>query len=401
MPGTRPFRGFPATLFRVATEPKLALVMSGGGAHAAYQVGVLRAIVRILPRHATNPFHIFCGTSAGAINCTTLAAHADDLRLGVQRLTRIWGHFRVEQVFSADWLHLMATAARWLSALLLGRLGPSLPLALLDRAPLEDLLSTHLSLADMTAHIDAGLVHAVSVTASSYASGQSFTFFQGAPDLCSWRRADRVGLPTEITLAHLLASSAIPFVFAPVALGEGYFGDGSMRQTAPLSAALHLGAKRLFVIGVQSPEIAVTAPHGPPSVADMAGHVLNSIFLESLDADLERLERINQTVRALRRGNQGGAVGLSEVACFALHPSQNLAAIANLYHDALPASLRFFLGALARHGRPDSALSSYLLFERGYCRHLMALGYADAMRNAGPIRAFLGFPHEKADLAAS
>ncbi len=375
--------------------------MSGGGAHAAYQVGALRAIVRILPRHAQNPFHIFCGTSAGAINCTTLAAHADDLRLGVQRLTQIWGHFRVEQVFAADWLHLMATAGRWLSALFLGRFGAPLPLALLDRAPLEDLLATHLSLADMSAHINTGLVHAVSVTASSYTSGQSVTFFQGAPELSSWRRADRVGLPTEITLAHLLASSAIPFVFAPVALGDGYFGDGSMRQTAPLSAALHLGAKRLFVIGVQSPDMAVTAPLGPPSVAQMAGHVLNSIFLESLDADLERLERINQTVRALRRGNQGGgSVGLSEVACFALHPSQNLAAIANLYHDALPASLRFFLGALARHGRPDSALSSYLLFERGYCRHLMALGYADAMRNAGAIRAFLRPHHEEAGLAA-
>ncbi len=373
--------------------------MSGGGAHAAYQVGVLRAVVRIVPRHAKNPFHIFCGTSAGAINCTTLAAHADDLRLGVQRLTQIWGHFQVEQVFAADWFHLMANAGRWLSAFLLGRFGAPAPLALLDRTPLERLLASHLSLSDVSAHIDAGLVHALSVTASSYATGQSVTFFQGAPELGSWSRADRVGLPTQITLAHLLASSAIPFVFAPVALGDGYFGDGSMRQTAPLSAALHLGAKRLFVIGVQSPDLAVTAPLGPPSVAQMAGHVLNSIFLESLNPDLERLERINQTVDALRRGNQGGSMGLSEIACFALHPSQNLAAIANLYQGTLPAALRFFLGALARRGRPDSALSSYLLFERGYCRHLMALGYADAMRNAGAIRAFLGFQQASADAA--
>jgi len=394
-------RRFRATLTFVGTEKKLALVMSGGGAHAAYQVGVLRAVVRILPRQAKNPFHVYCGTSAGAINCAALAAHAGDLRDGVRRLTRIWGHFEVGQVFTADWGSLMATAARWLLALVFGGFGRPLPLALLDRAPLEDLLVAHLSLDHIAARIDAGLLHAVSVTASSYTSGQSVTFFEGAPELRSWRRSDRLGVPAKLTLAHLLASSAIPFVFEPVLLGDDYFGDGSMRQTAPLSAALHLGAERLFVIGVHSPGSPVTAQKEPPSVAHVAGHVLNSIFLEGLDADLERLERINQTVRALGRRGAEAPTGLSEVACFTLHPSQNLAAIANLYQNALPRPLRFFLGALAGRGRPDSILSSYLLFERSYCRHLMALGYADAMRNADAIRAFLGYGQEGVNAATA
>ncbi|MHB8254823.1 MAG: patatin-like phospholipase family protein, partial [Acidiferrobacter sp.] len=380
----------------MATEPKLALVMSGGGAHAAYQVGVLRAIVRILPRHAQNPFSIYCGTSAGAINCTALAAHAGNLRHGVQRLTRIWGRFQVEEVFTADWGSLMATAARWLLALAFGRFGRPLPLALLDRAPLEDLLAEHLLLDSIAAGIDAGVLHAVSVTASSYATGQSVTFFEGVPGLRPWRRADRLGVPAKLTIAHLLASSAIPFVFEPVPLGGDYFGDGSMRQTAPLSAALHLGAERLFVIGAQSPVLPAAPPEGPPSVAHMAGHVLDSIFLEGLDADLERLERINQTVRALARRGSEAPAGLSEVACFVIHPSQSLDAIANLYHEALPRPLRFFLGALAGRGRPDSALLSYLLFERSYCRHLMALGYSDAMRNEANIRAFLGYADDAA-----
>ena len=373
--------------------------MSGGGAHAAYQVGVLRAIVRILPRHAENPFHIYCGTSAGALNCTALAAHADNLREGVQRLTRIWGHFQVEQVFMADWGSLSWTAARWVSAFVLGGFGRPLPLALLDRAPLEDLLATYLSLDHIAARIDAGLLHAVSVTALSYASGQSVTFFEGVPQLRSWSRADRVGVPAKLSLAHLLASSAIPFVFEPVALGDDYFADGSMRQTAPLSAALHLGARRLFVIGAQSPVPEPTIPHkGPPSVAQMAGHVLNSIFLETLDSDLERLERINQTVRVLGCHGPESSVGLSEIDCFTMHPSQNLFALATLHRDALPHSLRFFLGVLGGRRRSDSALSSYLLFERGYCRHLMALGYADAMRNAPAIRVFLGYGGDEADV---
>ncbi len=370
--------------------------MSGGGAHAAYQVGALRALVRLLPRHASSPFSVYCGTSAGAINGTVLAAHADDLREGVDRLTRVWGRFAVAQVFAVDWETLAGTACRWLSGLVLGRLGRSPPPALLDRRPLEDLLASHLRFTDIATHIRNGHLHAVSITASSYETGQSVTFYEGAPGQRPWQRADRAGIAARLSVAHLLASSAIPFVFEPVTIDGGYYGDGSMRQTAPLSAALHLGARRLFVIGAQSP-VARAPRHGDrPSLARIAAHVLNSLFLEGLDSDLERLERVNQTVRALARRGLPAPAGLSEIACLTIHPSEDLDAIASAYYAALPRSLRFFLGALTRHGRADAGLASYLLFERGYCRHLMALGYADTMRKAGAIRAFLGYPAQGA-----
>ncbi len=366
--------------------------MSGGGAHAAYQVGVLRAVVRILPRDIANPFSIYCGTSAGAINAAVLAAHADTLRVGVGRLTGVWGRFAVEDVFAVDWGTLASTAYRWLAGLAFGRLGRPLPPALLDRAPLARLLATRLPLAGIGAGIRSGRLHAVGVTASSYTTGRSVTFFEGAPECRPWHRADRAGVAGALSVAHLLASSAIPFVFEPVAVDGEYYGDGSMRQTAPLSAALHLGARRLFVIGAQSPISRAAPSSGSPSPAHIAAHVLNSIFLEGLDADLERLQRVNQTVRAMAQRGATAPAGLSEVACFALHPSEDLAALAATYYQTLPRALRFFLGALARHGRPDAGLASYLLFERGYCRHLMALGYSDALREAASIRAFLDRP---------
>ncbi len=361
--------------------------MSGGGAHAAYQVGVLRALVRILPRHAPNPFSIYCGTSAGAINCATLAVHADDLRAGVRRLTHIWGHFAVGQVFTVDWGRLAANAARWSLALASGGAGRPSHLALLDRRPLADLLTAHLRLASLETHIRSGALHALSVTCSSYTTGRSLTFFEGARTLSGWHRAGREGVATRLTHAHLLASSAIPLVFAPVLVDGDYCGDGSMRQTAPLSSALHLGAQRVFVIAAHNPEHEIAGEDGPPSLARIAGHILNSLFLASLDADLEQMERINQTVRALTRSHAAVPAGLCEIACLTVHPSANLAAIASHDQRALPRSLRFFLGI--GHARRDSVFASYLLFERAYCRRLMSLGYADAMARADAIRAFL------------
>ncbi|MHB1566455.1 MAG: patatin-like phospholipase family protein [Acidiferrobacter sp.] len=354
--------------------------MSGGGAHAAYQVGVLQGVARLLPAGARDPFQIYCGTSAGAINCAALAAYADNFPQGVRRLAHIWGHFHVDQVFAADWVGLAATSGRWFLAMLLGGLGRYQPLALLNRRPLEQLLTAYLPLDAIATQIHTGVLRAVSVTASSYGRGQSVTFFEGAADLRPWQRADRCGRRARLTVDHLLASSAIPFVFAPVGIDGEYLGDGSMRQTAPLSAALHLGAKRLLVIGAQAPSGSPDTDPARPSFAQIAGHVLNSIFLEGLDADLERLERINQTVRTLA-GYHQAVPGLAEVECLAIHPSVDLAALAHAYYRALPRSVRCLLGGLGGLRPKGAALSSYLLFESGYCRALMALGVEDAFHH--------------------
>ena len=231
-------------------RPKAGLILTGGGARAAYQVGVLRALAEILPEDVRTPFPIICGTSAGAINAAVLAMEAGDFRRGVRRLMTVWKNFRVHHVYRADPWGAFSNSARWILAVLTGGAFGRRAVSLLDNTPLAALLGRHLDFPAIQRAIDAGDLTAFSVTCSGYTSGQSVTFFQGAPGLQPWQRARRIGVPMPITLDHLLASSALPFIFPPVHINREYFGDGSMRQIAPVSPALHLGADRLLVIGV-------------------------------------------------------------------------------------------------------------------------------------------------------
>jgi NTE family protein len=368
--------------------------MAGGGARAAYQVGVLKAVAELLPAGAPNPFPILSGTSAGAINAAALAAYALDFQDAVRRLNFIWRNFRVQRVFRADAAGIAASGARWLAALMLGGLGRRNPQALLDRTPLAELLEHYLPMAQIQRAIDAGALHAVSVTATGYSSGQSVSFFQGADTIAPWARARRVGSATQLTVEHLLASSAIPFVFTAVKLNREYFGDGSLRQIAPISPALHLGADRLLVIGVRY-DSSAHAPreHDPPypSLAQVAGHVLNSIFLDSLEADLERLQRINRTVSLIppqQRVEHG--VMLRQVEALVIAPSQDIERIAARHAHRLPRPVRFLLRGIGAGRRAGANLVSYLLFEKPYCRELISLGYADAMMRREELLRFLG-----------
>ena len=238
-------------------QPKVGLIMTGGGARAAYQVGVLRALAELLPAEVHTPFPIICGTSAGAINAAVLAMNAGDFRRGVRRLMAVWKNFRVHHVYRADPWGAFSNSARWIYTVLTGGAFDHRPVSLLDNAPLAVLLGRQLEFPAIQRAIDAGHLAAFSVTCSGYTSGQSVTFFQGVSSLQPWQRARRIGVPMPITLDHLLASSALPFIFPPVHINREYFGDGSMRQIAPVSPALHLGADRLLVIGVgrqQQPE---------------------------------------------------------------------------------------------------------------------------------------------------
>ena len=374
-------------------RPKVALIMSGGGARAAYQVGVLKAIAEMLPEDAPNPFPIICGTSAGAINGAALAIYATRFQEGVRRLGMIWSNFQVQQVFRADARGIIGSGARWLLALLLGGLGKHNPRSLLDRTPLYALLSKYLPCEKIQQSIDAGALHAFSVTASGYTSTQSVTFFQGATSIPPWKRARRIGCAAPITVQHLMASSAIPFIFSAVKINREYFGDGSMRQVAPLSAALHLGADRILVIGVrqdaeeQPPRLKVD---DHPSLAQIAGHVLNSIFLDSLEVDLERLQRINNTLKTIPSHYlKEGGMTLRPVEVMAISPSADIAKIAERHAFLLPRPVRYLLRGIGAYNRNGANLVSYLLFEKSYCRELMALGYADALRHKEQVRAFL------------
>jgi NTE family protein len=369
--------------------------MTGGGARAAYQVGVLRALSELLPRDAPSPFPIICGTSAGAINAAVLAVDAGSFRRGVRRLMTVWKNFRAHHVYRADPSGAIRNSSRWVFAGLTGGVFTRRPVSLLDNSPLVALLRRHLDFSSIQRSIDAGALRAFSVTCSGYTSGQSVTFFQGHADLAPWARARRIGVAMPIAVEHLVASSALPFIFPPVRINREYFGDGSMRQIAPISPALHLGADRLVIIGVgrqlerRPPERIRTVSH--PSLAQIAGHALNSIFLDSLEVDLERLQRINRTIEMIPRETLERAHSpLHHVDFRVLTPSEELEKIASRYAGELPRTIRALLYMVGGLRRSGSTLLSYLLFERSYCRALIQLGYRDTMARKDDLLAFLG-----------
>jgi NTE family protein len=376
----------------------VGLIMSGGGARAAYQVGVLRAIAAILPPRAANPFAIICGTSAGAINATSLASNADRFRVGVARLARVWGHLHVHDVYRTDLLGIARSAHQCLAALLARRKPASGPISLLDCTPLSSLLGRTIDFPRIDRVIAAGHLNALSVTTSSYVSGDSVTFFQGNGSQRPWRRAHRVGCPADIRLPHVLASCALPLMFPTVRIGGEHFGDGSMHQLAPVSAALHLGARRVLVIGVGSNSSGerVSDSGAWPSLAQIAGHLLDAIFIDTLDMDLERLQRVNQTLAYVRSDTGGrSSPELKVVDTLVIRPTERLDAIAASYAQELPRAMRFLarrIGVLDPNG---AGVLSYLLFESGYCRRLIDLGFSDGLARRAEILHFLGYEFDR------
>lgn len=374
-------------------QRKIGLILTGGGARAAYQVGVLKAIARILPRSAPSPFAVVCGTSAGAINAVALAMSAAHLRSGVKYLLSFWKGFRVENIYRSDPIGVFSNAGLWVAGLLLSSMGINKlnHVSLLDNSPLRRLLKETLPLNKIQESIDAGYLNALGITASGYTSEQSVTFFQSVKSIQVWHRAHRLGLPTRIEVDHLLASSAIPFLFPAVRINREFFGDGSMRQIAPISSALHLGAKRVLIIGMgqsrqeQPKRIRV---NNYPSLAQIAGHALNSIFLDSMEVDLERLRRINHTVSLVHEERRSRTT-LDQVDVLVIEPSQPIDKIARRYVSNLPWSIRFMLRWVGAMRSSGANLVSYLLFEKGFCRALIELGYQDAMKRREEVLAFL------------
>jgi NTE family protein len=373
----------------MAAKPRAGLVLTGGGARAAYQVGVVKAVRDILGNPARNPFPILCGTSAGAINAAGLAVQADDFTRAVANLLEVWENMRCDHVYRTDVASIMKTGARWLASMML--ISRRNPVSLLDNAPLRDMLAKTIPFERIQQHIDAGALYAVCVTASGYTSGQSVSFFQGGSALEGWERNQRIGAAVVLQLDYLLASASLPFIFPAVKVHREYFGDGSMRQIAPVSPALHLGADRVLIVGTgrQMREQARERSSVYPSLAQIAGHALNSIFLDSLAVDIERLERINRTVRMIpQEALEGSSLALRPVKVLFISPSQPIERIAARFIQDLPRSVRFLLrptGALSRAG---SNLASYLLFEAPFCRALIELGYQDTCAREAEVKDF-------------
>ncbi len=364
------------------------MLLGGGGARAAYQVGVLKAVARILPEGAENPFQVICGASAGGINAAVVASHALNFQDGIGRLVDVWENFEVGQVFRADAWSAVSRSSRWLGAMLTGGAWGG-PKSILDVSPLRALLESHVAFDRIDTAIERGLLRALCVTASSYSSGRSISFYQGGAGLENWSRARRDGIATRLDVDHLMASASIPILFPAVGIGGEYFGDGSMRQTAPTSPALHLGSDRILVIGVRQESgggLQESEDHDYPGVGQIAGYILDTLFLNSLSADIERLERINDTLQYVPDRD---ATPLRPVDTLLISPSRDLAAMAEPLYHLFPVSIRYLLAVLGARRGGGRRLMSYLLFERPYCRALVDLGYRDAMDREAEIRAFL------------
>ena len=394
------------------TPSTTGLLLTGGGARAAYQVGVLEAIAKIRKtsgvRRGPSPFGIITGTSAGAINATALACGADEFDLAVRRIALVWRNFKSPQVYRSDALSVLRTGARWLTLLSLGwliaRWRHMRPRSLLDNHPLAQLLKTLVPLERLPGLMAQGHLQALAVSASSYGSGDHVTFFEGLPHLKAWTRSQRLSVRDRITHEHLLASSAIPFVFPATPLDiDGhteYFGDGSMRQSAPISPAIHLGAERILVVGagrMHEPrnEAYLHTTSNYPTLAQIAGHALSNIFLDALSVDVERALRINQTLTLIPPEVRERSK-LRPLELLVISPSQRLDSVAARHINDLPQAIRSLLGGLGVSSSASdvkgAALASYLLFEPGYTRELMALGYKDAMRQMDEVRHFFGWP---------
>jgi NTE family protein len=383
------------TSITAPTRSKTALVLTGGGARAAYQVGVLKAVRELLPLPEKNPFSILCGTSAGAVNAATLAVFSDNFDAAVGNLLEVWEHFRVHHVYRSDPIGVARVGARWLTAVML--LSRTSPVSLLDNSPLAEVLARTLDFGRIQENIDNGCLYAVSITCSGYTSGQSVSFYQGGPGTEAWERTQRVGAAMPIRVEHLMASSALPFIFPAVKINREFFGDGSMRQTAPISPALHLGADRVLVVGTGGTPTNAEPPRVRsslyPSLAQIAGHALNSIFLDSLYADIERLQRINRTISLISPEKlKEAGLPLRKIKVLVISPSQPIERMAVKHVNELPWTVRFLLRGIGAMNRNGSNLASYLLFEKGYCRALIDLGYQDTMARRSDVLEFLGAP---------
>jgi len=366
------------------------LVLSGGGARGAYQVGVISALAE--RRAGSCPFPVITGVSVGAINAIVLAEGADDFPAAAAKLERLWRGLHSHDIFATDAKAMASQLGGWLAAILFGRFGAEPPTSFLDNRPLGKLLARSVDFSRIQTMIDEGPLQALAVTASSYGTGKSVTFFQGKEPDRAWARARRFGQVEPLGVAHVLASAALPGVFPAQRLGQTWFGDGALRQNMPLSSAIHLGCDRLLTIaardGTPDTEDKLFQGAEHPSLGIIGGQLLDIIFNDYLDADIERLQRINETLEAMLPERRA-QTALKPIHHHLVRPSQDIRELAGRHAHEAPGSVRTLLNILGAM-RPPWVLPSYLTFEPGYIGSLIDLGRADAEAQMPELLQLIG-----------
>ena len=376
----------------------LGLVLTGGGARAAYQVGVIQAIADFSSTKET-PFNVITGVSTGAINGSYLMSHADDFKSAAHGLSDIWQNLHSEIVYNADSVSMAALGTKWLGMLGLGGLYRYKKNInnLLDTAPLRDLLNKELKLKRLPQFFKEGILRGVSVSATNYQTGTAISFYDGNKEIKPWVRSTRIGVQTRLLVEHVLASCAIPIFFPPIKINGTFYGDGCIRLNSPLSPAIHLGADRIIAVGIRHPnthqeiiDLNKESTKGDISVAEISGMLLNAVFLDSLETDIERLERINSTISIMSKEHLSKMISkLRPIPLLTLRPSQDLGELAIGTLHEFPAIIRYLLRGLGAKENKGWDLLSYLAFEKAYTVQLMELGYSDTFKKKKTIIEFM------------
>ncbi len=383
----------------------LGLVLTGGGARAAYQVGVIKALSEIThPRES--PFQIITGVSAGAINGAYLMSRADEFQVAAQGLWDLWCGLESERIYRTDASSIATLGTKWLKTVGMGGIVTQKRANhLLNTEPLRQLLKQELQLDRLAGFFKSGILRGVSVSATNYITGTAISFFDGSPDINSWERSTRIGLRAPLTNEHVMASSAIPVFFPPVKLDGAAYGDGCIRLTSPLSPAIHLGSDRVIAVGIrylrsaeQTVELNQTVSKREDlTIAEIGGVLLNAVFLDSLETDVERMERINATVSHLTTEQKAKMPSqLKQIPVLTLRPSQDLGQLAKGTLKEFPTLIRFLLRGVGAKEDKGWDLLSYLAFEKSYTRQLAELGYDDTIRKKDAIIEFMFGDPERA-----